>query len=72
MNFTVEFLLTTRRDNPIVMTIDTLTKSSHFFPVCMTHQAPSIDRVYIIKMLILSNIPKEYYLIRDSVFARCS
>ena len=69
-NFTIELMLTARRYDLIVVTIDTLMKSSHFFLVCMTHMVPSISRVYISKMLRLPNIPKKSYPIRDSVFAR--
>jgi hypothetical protein len=70
MEFTVEFPLTVRKHDPIVVTVDTLTKSSHFVPVRTTHQAPSIARVYINKMLRQLDVPKESYPIRDSVFAR--
>jgi predicted nucleotide-binding protein len=45
MDFTVELSLTARRHDPIVVTVDTLTKSSHFVPVRMMHQAPGIARV---------------------------
>jgi hypothetical protein len=70
MDFTTEFPLTLRRNDPIVVTVDTLMKSSHFVRMRMTHQVPSIDRVYIIKMLRLLDIPKESYMIRDSMFTR--
>jgi hypothetical protein len=50
MDFTVELSLTARRHDSIVMTVDTLTKSSHFVPVHMMHQAPGIARVYINKI----------------------
>jgi hypothetical protein len=42
--------LMARRHDSIFMIVDTLTKISHFFPVCMMHQAPGIARVYINKI----------------------
>jgi hypothetical protein len=69
MDFTIELSFTTRRHDSIVETIDTLMKSSHFFPLHMMHQAPSITRVYISKMLRLTDVPKKSYLIMDTVFA---
>jgi hypothetical protein len=66
MDFIVELSLTARRHDSIFMIVDTLTKSSHFFPVHTTHQAPSIARVYINKILRLPDVPKESYPIRDS------
>jgi hypothetical protein len=47
------------------VTVDTLNKGSHFVTVHTTHEAPSIARVYISKMLRLPDVPKESYLIRD-------
>jgi hypothetical protein len=57
-DFTVQLSLTTRRHDPIIETIDTLMKSSHFFHVHTMHQATDIARVYINKILILQDVPK--------------
>jgi hypothetical protein len=62
MEFTVEFSLTIRRHDPIVMTVDTLMKSSHFVPMPMMHHVPSIARVYISKILRLPDVPNESYI----------
>jgi hypothetical protein len=65
MDFIVELPLTTRRHDPIVVTVETLTKSSPFVPVRTTCQALGIARVYISKILRLPDVPKESYPIRD-------
>jgi hypothetical protein len=58
LEFTIEFPLMVRKHDPIVVTVDTLTKISHFVPVRTMHQAPSIARVYINKMLRQLDVPK--------------
>jgi hypothetical protein len=69
MEFCIELSLTVRRHDPIVVTIDTLTKSLHFVLVCM-HLVPGIARVYFNNILRLLDIPRESYTISDSVVAR--
>jgi hypothetical protein len=65
-----EISLTVRRHDLIFVIVDTLTKTSHFFPVHMTHQVLGIARVYISKILRLPDVPKDSCSIRESVFAR--
>jgi hypothetical protein len=57
--------LMTRRHDSIFVIVDTLTKSSHFVHVRTMHQAPSIARVCINKILRLPDVPKESYQINE-------
>jgi hypothetical protein len=43
-------------------------KSSHFDPVCKTHQAPSVSRVYINEILRLPDLPKDHIRLRISIY----
>jgi hypothetical protein len=58
MDFIVVFSLMARRHYPMVLVVDTLMKSAHFIPVCMTYQAPDIARVFISDIVRLHGMPK--------------
>jgi hypothetical protein len=68
MDFIVGFPLTARRHDSIFVVVDTLTKSAHFIPVCMTYQAPDIARVFISEIVRLHGVPKRIISDRGSVF----
>jgi hypothetical protein len=57
-----------RRHDSILVEVDTLTKSSHFIPVCTTYQAPYIARVFISMIVRLHGIPKRIISDRGLVF----
>jgi hypothetical protein len=58
MDFIVGFPLMARRHDSIFVVVDTLTKSAHFIPMCMTYQAPDIARVFIYEIVRLHGVPK--------------
>jgi hypothetical protein len=68
MDFIVGLLLTTRRHDSIFVVVDTLTKSAHFIPVCMTYQAPKIVIVFISKIVRLHGVPKRIISDQGSMF----
>jgi hypothetical protein len=68
MDFIVGLPLTTRRHGSIFLVVDTMTKSAHFIPVCMTYQAPNIARVFISEIVRLHGMPKRIISDRGSVF----
>jgi hypothetical protein len=68
MDFIVGLPLTARRHDSIFVVVDTLTKSAHFIPVCMTYQAPDIARVFISEIVRLHGVPKKIISDRGSVF----
>jgi hypothetical protein len=68
MEFIVGFPLTARRHDSIFMVVDTLTKSAHFIPVCMTYQALDIARVFISEIVRLHGVPKRIISDRGSMF----
>jgi hypothetical protein len=47
---------------------DTLMKSDHFIPVCMTYQAPEIARGFINEIVRLHGAPKRIIYDRGLVF----
>ena len=68
MDLIVGLLLMARRHDSIFVVVDTLTKSSHFIPVCTTYQAPDIARVFISQIVRLHGVPKKIISDRGSVF----
>ena len=70
MDFIVGLPLTARRNDSIFLVIDTLMKSAHFIPMCMTYQAPDIARVFISEIMRLHGMPKRIISDQGSVFTR--
>jgi hypothetical protein len=68
MEFIVGLSLMARRHDSIFMVVDTLTKSTHFIPVCMMYEAPDIARFFINKIVRLHDMPKWIISDRGSVF----
>ena len=68
MDFIIGFQLTERRHNSIFVVFDTLTKSSHFIPVCMMYYTPDIDRVFISEIVMLHGMPTRIISDRGSMF----
>jgi hypothetical protein len=68
MDFIVVLSLTGRRHDSIFMVVDTLMKSAHFIPVCMTYQVPNIARFFINEIVRLHGMPKRIISDRGSVF----
>jgi hypothetical protein len=58
MDFIVGLPLAARRHDSIFVVVETLTKSAHFIPVCMTYQEPDLARVFICDILRLHVVPK--------------
>jgi hypothetical protein len=58
MDFIVGFPLTTKRHDSIFMVVNTLTKSAHFIPVCITYQAPDIARLFVSEVVRLHGVPR--------------
>jgi hypothetical protein len=58
MDFIVGLSLMTRRHDSIFVLVNTLTKSAHFIPVCMTYQALDLTRVFISEIVRLHGMPK--------------
>jgi hypothetical protein len=67
MDFIVGFPLMARRHDSIFVVVDTLMKSAHFIPMCMTYQAPDIARVFISEIVRLHGVPKRIISDRGSV-----
>jgi hypothetical protein len=70
MDYIVGLSLTTKRHDSISMVVDTLMKSAHFIPMCMTYQVPYIARVFINEIVILQGIAKRIISDHESVFTR--
>ena len=68
MDLFVGFPLTARRHDSIFVVVDTLTKSAHFIPVCMTYQAPNIAIFFISEIVRLHGMPKRIISDRGSMF----
>jgi hypothetical protein len=68
MEFIIGFPLKTRRHDSIFMVVDTLTKSAHFIPVCMTYQELDIVRVFLREVVILHGVPRRIISDRGSMF----
>jgi hypothetical protein len=68
MDFIVGFPLMARRHDLNFVVVDTLTKSDHFIPVRMMHQAPDIDRVFISDIVRFHGVPKSIISDRGSMF----
>jgi trans-2-enoyl-CoA reductase len=68
MDFIVGLLLTTRRHDSIFVLVETLTKSAHFIPVCMTYQVPDIARFFISEIVRLHGVHKRIISDRGSMF----
>ena len=68
MDFIVGLPLMAGRHDSIFVVVDTLMKSAHFIPVCMTYQAPYIVRVFISEILRLHGMPKRIISDRGLVF----
>jgi hypothetical protein len=56
MDFIVRLPLMARRHDSIFIVVETLTKSAHFIPMCMTYQAPNIARVFISEIVSLHHV----------------
>ena len=67
MDFIVGFPLTERRHDSIFLVVDTLMKSAHFNPICMTYQEHDIARVSISEIIRLHGIPKRIIYDQGSV-----
>jgi hypothetical protein len=68
MDFIVGFPLTKRRHDSIFVVVDTLTKSVHFIPFCMTYQAPDIAIIFVNEIVRLHGVPRKIIYDRGSVF----
>jgi hypothetical protein len=68
MDFIVGFPLTTMRHDSIFVVVDTLSKSAHFIPVCMTFQALDIARIFVNDIVRLHGVPRKIISDRGSVF----
>jgi len=58
MEFNVGFPLRTRGQDSIFMVVDTLVKSAHFIPICMTYQALDIARFFVSEIRRLQRVPR--------------
>jgi hypothetical protein len=65
MDFIMGLSLMARRNDSILLIVDTLTKSAHFIPLCMTYQVPYIARVFIIEIVRLHGMPKRIISDKD-------
>jgi hypothetical protein len=68
MDFIVGFPLMARRHDSIFVVVDTLMKSAHFIPVCMTYQGPKIARVFVSDIVRLHDVPRRIISDRRSLF----
>ena len=68
MDFIIGFPLMTRKHKSIFVVVDTLKKSAHFIPVCMTYEAPDILRFFISEIVRLHGMPKKIISNRGLVF----
>jgi hypothetical protein len=70
MDFIVGLPLTSRRHESIFVVVDTLTKSSHFIPMCMTYPTPNIAIVFMSEIVRLHGLPKRIIFYQGSMFTR--
>ena len=68
MDFIVGLSLTVRRHDSIFVVVDTVMKSAHFIPMCMTYRALDIARLFVNKIVRLSGVPKRIISDRGSIF----
>jgi hypothetical protein len=68
MDFVVGLLLTSHRQNAILVIVDKLTKSAHFILVRDTYNVTDVSRVFVSKVICLHGIPKKIISGRDSIF----
>jgi hypothetical protein len=68
MDFVVGFPLTTRRHDLIFVVVDTLTKSAHFIPVCITYEVEDIARVFVNDFVRLHGVPRRIISDRGSLY----
>jgi hypothetical protein len=68
MAFIVGLSLMTRRHDSIFVVVDTLRKSSHFIPICMTYQAPYIVIFCFREIMRLHCVPKRIISNQESMF----
>jgi hypothetical protein len=58
MDFIVGLTLKERIHDLIFVVVDTMMKSAHFIPLCMTYQAPNIARVFVSEIFRLHSVPR--------------
>jgi hypothetical protein len=68
MDIFVGLLLTSHRDNVILVIVDKLTKSAHFILVRDTYDVTDVARVFVREVIHLHRIPKKIISNRDSRF----
>jgi hypothetical protein len=68
MEFIVVLPLMASRDDFIFVIIDILMKSAHFIPVCTTYHALYIDRLFVINIMRLHDVPKRIIYDQGLVF----
>lgn len=68
MDFIVGLPLSSRHHDAILVTIDTLTKVSHFSPVCTTYTARNVTQVFLRDIVRLHVIPRKIISNQDSLF----
>jgi transposase InsO family protein len=68
MDFVVGLLLTSHRQNAILVIVDKLTKSAHFILVRDTYDVTDVERVFVSGVICLHGIPKNIISDRESRF----
>jgi hypothetical protein len=67
MGFIVGFPLIARRHDSIFVVINTLMKSAHFIPVCMTYITPDIARMFVSEIVRLNGVPRKIISDQESI-----
>jgi hypothetical protein len=68
MDFIIGFPLKVRRDDSILIVVETLMKNTHFIHVRTMYQAPNIARFFISNIVRLHGMPKRIMSDQGSVF----
>jgi hypothetical protein len=68
MEFIVGLPLMAKRHDSIFVAVETLMKSAHFIPMCMTYQVLEIAIVFIREIVRLHGVTKRIIFDRGSMF----
>jgi hypothetical protein len=68
IEFIINLLRTTKKNDSIMVVVDKLAKDSHFILVNLTHKETKIAKIYRREISRLYGVPKEIYSNRDPKF----
>jgi transposase InsO family protein len=68
MDFIIGLPMTARKFDSIWVTVDRLSKSAHFIPICTRYDVRKYAEIYIAHMLCLHGVPKMIIFDRGSQF----